>query len=117
SPDPCQNGGTCVDGVNAYTCNCPAGWTGTNCQQEIVAQTCVGLDTNYDGLITVAELNSCMATFGGNTSIQYIEVAYGYTNYLDNICQAFGYQTYTGTHGGDQCSSGAIMYPSYCGYG
>ena len=31
SPNPCQNGGTCVDGVNSYTCQCPSGWTGTNC--------------------------------------------------------------------------------------
>jgi len=31
-PDPCQNGGTCVDGDYGYTCNCPAGFTGVNCQ-------------------------------------------------------------------------------------
>ena len=31
-PDPCQNGGTCVDGVDSYTCNCPAGFTAANCQ-------------------------------------------------------------------------------------
>jgi Notch-like protein len=35
---PCQNGGTCVDGVNAYTCTCPAGYTGTNC--ETVVDSC-----------------------------------------------------------------------------
>ena len=28
---PCQNGGTCVDVVNAYTCNCVPGYTGDNC--------------------------------------------------------------------------------------
>ena len=28
---PCQNGGTCVDVVNAYTCNCVPGYTGENC--------------------------------------------------------------------------------------
>ena len=28
----CQNGGTCNDGVNAYTCTCAAGYEGTNCQ-------------------------------------------------------------------------------------
>ena len=30
--DPCQNGGTCVDGVDSYTCNCPTGFTDVNCQ-------------------------------------------------------------------------------------
>ena len=29
---PCQNGGTCVDGVNQYTCTCAAGYEGTLCQ-------------------------------------------------------------------------------------
>ena len=27
--NPCQNGATCVDLVNGYTCNCVAGFTGT----------------------------------------------------------------------------------------
>ena len=29
---PCQNGGTCVDGVNSYTCNCEVGYAGKNCE-------------------------------------------------------------------------------------
>ena len=29
---PCQNGGQCLDGINRYTCQCLAGWTGTNCE-------------------------------------------------------------------------------------
>ena len=32
APDPCHNGGTCEDGVNEYTCQCSAGYTGTNCE-------------------------------------------------------------------------------------
>jgi len=31
-PDPCQYYGTCVDGVDSYTCNCPAGYTSVNCE-------------------------------------------------------------------------------------
>ena len=31
---PCQNGGTCVDGVNGYYCNCPTNYGGTNCEVE-----------------------------------------------------------------------------------
>lgn len=26
----CQNGGTCMDGVNTYNCQCPPEWTGTS---------------------------------------------------------------------------------------
>ena len=29
---PCQNGGTCVDSVNSYSCNCDAGFSGANCE-------------------------------------------------------------------------------------
>ena len=28
----CQNGGTCVDGVDGFTCVCRAGWTGVTCE-------------------------------------------------------------------------------------
>jgi alpha-tubulin suppressor-like RCC1 family protein len=38
--NPCQNGGTCSDGVNGYTCSCPAGYMGTNC--EINIDDCAG---------------------------------------------------------------------------
>ena len=31
-PDPCQNGGTCVDLVGSYRCDCKTGYSGTNCQ-------------------------------------------------------------------------------------
>ena len=28
---PCENGGTCIDAVNDYTCNCVDGYAGKNC--------------------------------------------------------------------------------------
>ncbi|KAF0876584.1 FBLN7 protein, partial [Crocuta crocuta] len=37
SSQPCQNGGTCVEGVNEYKCICPPGKTGSRCQHQ--AQT------------------------------------------------------------------------------
>ena len=29
---PCQNGGTCIDGINSHTCNCVPGHAGDNCE-------------------------------------------------------------------------------------
>ena len=29
---PCQNGGTCVDGINSYTCDCDDGYKGPDCE-------------------------------------------------------------------------------------
>ena len=34
SPDPCENGATCDDEVNDYTCTCMAGYEGKNCSQS-----------------------------------------------------------------------------------
>jgi len=37
SPDPCQNGATCIDSINEYTCDCPTGYDGVVCQFDIDA--------------------------------------------------------------------------------
>ena len=29
---PCQNGGSCTDQVNGYTCNCVDGYYGNDCE-------------------------------------------------------------------------------------
>ena len=41
SPNPCQNGGTCTDGVNQYTCACAAGYNGINCTTSEYFSYCV----------------------------------------------------------------------------
>ena len=41
---PCNNGGTCIDGVNSYICDCIAGYTGANCQTGIY--TCMNFYIN-----------------------------------------------------------------------
>lgn len=33
--NPCQNGGTCIDGLERYDCNCPQGWDGINCELDV----------------------------------------------------------------------------------
>ena len=38
---PCQNGGTCIDSLNAYTCNCIPGYEGDNCEIGKILQNLV----------------------------------------------------------------------------
>ena len=33
---PCENGATCVDGDNGYTCDCRSGFTGDKCEERNV---------------------------------------------------------------------------------
>ncbi|XP_072038178.1 uncharacterized protein [Amphiura filiformis] len=41
SSNPCKNNGQCMDEVNAYTCNCPPAFEGTNCDENKVVTTTV----------------------------------------------------------------------------
>ena len=36
SSGPCQNDGTCTDGIDEYTCNCSIGYTGADCETGIL---------------------------------------------------------------------------------
>lgn len=36
---PCENGATCEDGVNSYTCKCKDGYTGKNCETGKMKKT------------------------------------------------------------------------------
>jgi hypothetical protein len=52
--NPCENGGTCTDGVDEYTCECIPGYSGANCACETKEYTKLGgqlayLLPNYNG--------------------------------------------------------------------
>ena len=32
--NPCENGGTCIDGDNMYRCDCPTDFNGHNCESK-----------------------------------------------------------------------------------
>ena len=36
SPSPCENGGTCTDLVDDFSCDCAAGFTGGTCETSIL---------------------------------------------------------------------------------
>ena len=33
--NPCNNGGNCTDGIATYTCTCPNGFRGSDCETSI----------------------------------------------------------------------------------
>jgi hypothetical protein len=50
-PNPCENGGSCVEIVNSYQCQCADGYTGRNCEYE--ASGCIELHSSYEEDITL----------------------------------------------------------------
>ena len=54
--NPCQNNGTCIDGINSYSCNCTAGFIGPNCNhgKEFSVWCLVILGSNARGLCTLS---------------------------------------------------------------
>ncbi|KAK3713436.1 hypothetical protein QZH41_012473, partial [Actinostola sp. cb2023] len=50
SPSPCGSGGTCIDGVNGFTCHCSTGYTGPLC--NITINDCVTRPCQNGGTCT-----------------------------------------------------------------
>lgn len=42
-PNPCQNGGSCVDGTNDYKCSCVRGFGGVNCEISSASSSRISL--------------------------------------------------------------------------
>ena len=56
NPDPCQNGGTCTDGMNDYSCKCTPGFEGKNCTESKYRQI-LTLDSFFSKVTLLMLLN------------------------------------------------------------
>ena len=61
---PCQNGGTCVNGANGYTCVCTPEWVGVNCTipNACISQPCMNGGVCTPSSVTPAYTCSCNNT-------------------------------------------------------
>lgn len=68
SSQPCQNGGTCVEGISQYKCLCPQGRTGSRCQYQTQTAVPEASDTAFSRAPRCAQVEraqhcSCEAGF------------------------------------------------------
>ena len=50
-PNPCRNGGECIDGINSYVCNCMPGYGGHDCTLSKSKQICLFCPTEINIII------------------------------------------------------------------
>ncbi|XP_065067473.1 neurogenic locus notch homolog protein 2-like isoform X3 [Rhopilema esculentum] len=89
---PCQNGGTCVDGVNGYTCKCVEGYGDPLCKTDInecASSPCQNGGTCVDGVNGY----TCKCVEGyGDPLCKTVFSALDYTGcYIDTFTRALPY--------------------------
>ncbi|XP_062575528.1 uncharacterized protein LOC134237456 [Saccostrea cucullata] len=95
SPNPCQNSGTCSVSGSSYTCTCPSGWSGTNC--EIASQSCQPNPCQNGGTCQLSGgsiICSCTSQYTGPNCEQTTQLCD--PTYCQNggTCQVFGGSSY-----------------------
>lgn len=72
----CSNGGTCIDGVDNFTCSCPPNLTGVFCECLILPNN--NLDCNYISPVTTSTAitypNTTIIETESSTSPTYCEL-------------------------------------------
>ena len=53
APEPCQNGGTCTDGLGAFTCACAPGFSGDTCETDV--DECMSDNGGCDPAVTCVD--------------------------------------------------------------
>ena len=65
----CNNGGTCVDLVAAYRCDCVLGFTGTNCETGMVALAARAVTAAYRRYLGICYI---VLNYGASLNVQLI---------------------------------------------
>ena len=76
----CSNGASCIDGINSYSCNCSAGFTGLNCEtgRERTNKTPIlRHKLNFQALVKLAIFINPVMTFSRHRRLREPHIANG----------------------------------------
>ncbi|XP_066271846.1 fibropellin-1-like [Branchiostoma lanceolatum] len=128
--NPCQNGGTCQDGLGQYSCACPSGWHGTQCELDndaCAAYPCGNGGTCNDG--PTGYVCICAPGWMGTDCEQEIDECHQHTDPCHNngdcidLVNGFYCNCYQGWEGSgcsidiNECLSQPCMFGGACNNG
>ncbi|KAL7734838.1 hypothetical protein ACLKA6_011119 [Drosophila palustris] len=113
SSNPCKNGGTCHDAYQAFHCNCPAGWQGATCEDDVnecfdLAHTDLGVCMNDAQCINTPGSYRCVCRKGYSGA---------HCRLQHNACLANQSAELCGSHGTCLTSSNEAGFVCICDQG
>ncbi|MEO7112750.1 MAG: calcium-binding EGF-like domain-containing protein [Polyangiaceae bacterium] len=120
---PCLNGGMCTNEVASYSCSCPGGFTGTNCQTKVdncagnpcAHGTCVDGTTSYTCTcstgFTGVNCDACATSYFGYPTCTFCTAAGTCSSH--GTCSTTGSCTCNTGFTGASCNACATDYYNY----
>jgi uncharacterized protein YegL len=99
--NPCQNGASCTDLINGYTCDCVGSFTGKNCDVAGTGRLDINIVIDVSGSIRSERLPAVLAfmqSFVDNLEISPSKTHVGVLYYTDTAMPMFNMNTYSNKH-------------------
>ncbi|XP_002030177.2 cubilin homolog [Drosophila sechellia] len=111
--DPCKNGGTCHDAYKGFQCECPAGWQGESCEDDV--NECFTLaGTDLDGCLNHGQ---CINTPGSYRCVCRNGFTGTHCRLRHNNCLFGGSRELCGEHGTCIQAANSAGYVCICDQG